>query len=60
MNQYFWENLIKVMVSCIGKFLQALHIKQQPNAAPSAQAGHRMFYSDWSLAALIGYAQIYI
>ena len=33
--------------------------KKQPTATPSAQLGHRELYSDWALAALMGYVQVY-
>ena len=39
--------------------LQAQQRQQQPTATPSSQAGCRGFYSDWALAALMGYAQVY-
>ena len=47
------------MGSGIGAMLQAQQIQQQPTATPSAQTGRRQFYSDWALAALMGYAQVY-
>ena len=43
----------------MGAMLQAQQIQQQPTATPIAQAGRREFYSDWALAALMGYAQVY-
>ena len=39
--------------------LQAQQSQQQPTATPISQSGRREFYSDWALAALMGYAQIY-
>ena len=47
------------MGSGIGAMLQAQQIQQQPTDTPSAQTGRRQFYSDWALAALMGYAQVY-
>ena len=52
-------NLTKLMGSSMGKILQAQKIQQQPNTNPTSQAGHREFYSDWALTALMGYAQVY-
>ena len=43
----------------MGAMLQAQQIQQQPTASHIAQAGCREFYSDWSLAILMGYAQVY-
>ena len=39
--------------------IKAQQRQQQPTATPIAQAGRREFYSDWALAALMGYAQVY-
>ena len=47
------------MGSRMGEMLQAQQSQQQPNTTPIAQAGRREFYSDWALAALMGYAQVY-
>ena len=47
------------MGSIMGAMLQAQQIQQQPTTTPIAQAGRREFYSDLSLAALMGYAQVY-
>ena len=58
-DQSFWENLTRVMGSDMGEMLQAQQIQQKLTSTPSAQAGHREFYSDWALAALMGYAQVY-
>ena len=43
----------------MGGMIQAQQIQQQHTATPSVQAGHREFYIDWALAALMGYAQVY-
>ena len=58
-DQSFWENLTKVMGISMGAMLQAQQIQQKPNATPIVQAGRREFYSDWELAALMWYAQVY-
>ena len=58
-DQSFWEILTKVMGSSMGAMLQAQQIQQQPTDTPIAQAGRREFYSDWALAALMGYARVY-
>ena len=58
-DQSLWENLKKVMGSSMGEMLQAQQSQQQPTATPISQAGRREFYSDWELAALMGYAQVY-
>ena len=47
------------MVSSMGEMFQAQQRQHQSTSIPIAQAGRREFYSDWSLAALRGYAQIY-
>ena len=39
--------------------LQAQHSQQHPTAAPNSQVGRRGFYSDWAIAALMGYDQFY-
>ena len=39
--------------------LQAQQSQQQPTDTPIGKSGRREFYSDWALAALIGYAQVY-
>ena len=44
----------------MGAMLQAHQSQHQPTAIPILQAGRREFYSDWVLAALMGYAQVYI
>ena len=48
------------MINGMGAMLQAQQIQQQPTSTPIAQEGHREFYSDWELAALMGYSQVYI
>ena len=58
-DQSFWYILTKVMGSSMGEIIQAQKIQQQPTVTPIAQAGNREFYSDWALAALMGYAQVY-
>ena len=58
-DQYFWGNLTRVMGSGMGEMLQAKQSQQQPTATPIAQLERREFYSDWALAALMGYAQVY-
>ena len=58
-NQSFWENLTNVMGSIMREMIQAQKIQQQPIVTPIAQAGRREFYSDWALAALMGYDQVY-
>ena len=58
-DQYFWENLTRAMGSGIEAMLQAQKIQHQPTSTPIAQARHREFYSDWALAELMGYAQVY-
>ena len=57
--QSFWENLTRVMVDGMGEMLQSQQIQQQPTATPIAKVGRREFYRDWSLAVLVGYAQVY-
>ena len=47
------------MGSSMGAMLQAQQIQHKPTDTPIAQAGRREFYSDWALAALMGYAQVY-
>ena len=47
------------MGSSMGEMLQAQQIQNEPTAIPIVQAGCREFYSNWELAALIGYAQVY-
>ena len=58
-DQYFLENLTRAMCSRIGAMLQAQQSQQQPTATPIEQLGSRGFYSDWELAALMGYTQVY-
>ena len=58
-DQSFWEILTKVMSSSMGEMLQAQQSQQLPTATPIVQVGSREFYSDWSVAALIGYAQVF-
>ena len=43
----------------MGAMLQAQQSKNQRTATPITQAGRRGFLSDWALAALIGYTQVY-
>ena len=45
-DQSLWENLTRVMVSSMGEMIHAPQIQQQPTSTPSAQAGHREFYSN--------------
>ena len=59
-DQSFWENLTRVMCSSMGAMLQAQQSQQQPTATPIVQAGRREIFSDWALAALMVYAQVYI
>ena len=59
MDQPFWGILTKFMGSIIGDMLQAQHIQNQTTAAPIAHVGHRKFYIDWALTALMEYAQVY-
>ena len=47
------------MGSDMGAMIQAQQSQHQPTATPSAQGGRREFYSDWELAAMMGYAQVY-
>ena len=47
------------MGSIMGAMIQAQKNQQQPTSTPIAQAGRREFYSDWALAALMGYYQVY-
>ena len=54
--QSFWENLTRIMGSSMGEMLQEQQSQQQPTATPIVQAGRREFYSDWTLASLMGYA----
>ena len=58
-DQSFWGNLTRVMGISIGEMLQSQQSQQQPTVTPIAQAGCREFYSDCTLAALMGYAQFY-
>ena len=58
-DQSFWENLTRVMGSGMGAMLHVQQSQQHPNVTPIAQEGSREFYSNWALAALMGYAQIY-
>ena len=58
-DQFFWEILTKVIGSSMGEMLQTQQIQQQPTTTPIAQARRREFYSDWELAALMGYAKVY-
>ena len=43
----------------MGEMIQAQQIQQQPSDTPISQPGRREFYSDWALAALMGYYQVY-
>ena len=47
------------MGSSMGEMLQAQQIQKQPTATPIVQTGHREFYSDWELAVLMEYSQVY-
>ena len=58
-DQYFWENLTRVVGSGMGGILQEQQSQQQPTATSSSQAGHRDVYSDWEIASLMGYSQVY-
>ena len=58
-DQFFGEILTKVMGISMREMLQAQQSQQQPTATPIAQAGRRGFYSNWELAALMGYVQVY-
>ena len=58
-DQSLWENLTKVMVISMGEMLQAQQSQQQPTTTPISKAGRREFYSNWELAAMMGYAQVY-
>ena len=58
-DQYFWENLTRVMGGSMGEMFQAQQIQHQPTATPIAQPGRRELYNDWALAELMGYAQVY-
>ena len=58
-DQSLWENLARLMGISMGVMLQAQQRQHQPNSTPITQAGRREFYSDWALAALMGYAQVY-
>ena len=53
-DESFWKKLTKVMGSNMGAMLQAQQSQQQPTVIPIAQAGRRVFYRDWALAALMG------
>ena len=53
-DQSFWENLTRVIGRIVGAMLQAKKSQQQPTDTPISQVGHRGFYSDWALAALMG------
>ena len=59
-DQSFWENLTRAMGSGMGEMLQAKQSQQQPTVTPSAQAGRRELYNNWSLADMMGYVQVYI
>ena len=58
-DQSFWGNLTRVIGISIGEMLQSQQSQQQPTVTPIAQAGRRVFYRDWALAALMGYSQVY-
>ena len=58
-DQSFWGNLTKVMGNSMGAMIQAQQSQQQPTATPIAKVGHIELYSDWALAELMGYAQVY-
>ena len=51
--------MTKLIGSDIGEMLQAKQSQQKPTATPGVQAVFRGFYKCWSLAALLGYAQVY-
>ena len=55
----FWENLTRLIGSSMGEMIQAQQNQHKPNATPIAQSGRRKFHSDWALAALMGYYQVY-
>ena len=58
-DQSFWGKLTRVMGSGMGAMFQEQQSQQQPIATHIAQEGSMEFYSDWALAALMGYAQVY-
>ena len=41
------------------EMLQTQEIQQQNTSTPSAYMGRKEFYTDWALAELMGYAQVY-
>ena len=43
----------------IGAMIQAQQSHQKPTSTSSTQAGRREFYSNWVLAVLMGYDQVY-
>ena len=43
----------------MGAKLQLQQMKHQTTVSPIVQVGRREFYSDWALAALMVYAQVY-
>ena len=45
------------MGSSMGEMIQVQQSQNQPTATPIEQAGRREFYSNWALAALMGYSQ---
>ena len=58
-DKFFWENLTRVIGIRIGEMIQSQQNQHQPTSTPSAEAVHMDFYSDWELAVLMGYAQVY-
>ena len=44
----------------MGEMYQGKNIQQQPTTTPISQEVRREFYRYWALAALMGYAQVYI
>ena len=48
------------MGSGMGAVIQEQQSQQQSTATPIAQAGCRELYSNWALAALMEYSQVYI
>ena len=59
-DRFFWKILTNLMGRNMGEMLQAQQIQQKLTATPILQSGRKEFYSDLALAALMGYAQVYI
>ena len=58
-DQFFWGKVTNVMGSTMGAMIQSQQSQQQPTINPIVQAGRKELYSNWALAALMGYAQVY-